>query len=205
MPFIRKISTSGLDDDLLLNRFRKTADANLLAELFDRYIEMIYAVCIRYLEDRELSKDAVMEIFHQLSDKLARHEVGNFRSWLYTVAKNHCLMQLRSAARYKKVNIDDSHVQFESDMHPSSENEKEMQFTRLSDCFDQLNAEQKQVIDLFYLQEKCYNDIVVISGFEWNKVRSLVQNGRRNLKICMDKKQYDTAENASRKEPAKNK
>lgn len=128
-----------------------------------------------------------MEIFEELTIKLKKHEVDNFKSWLYTLAKNHCLMKLRSMSKHKVVYIDEASMQLKEELHLNGVNEKEFQLQRMSACLDKLVSEQKITIELFYLQEKCYNEICDITGLEWNKVRSLIQNGRRNLKICMDK------------------
>jgi RNA polymerase sigma factor (sigma-70 family) len=186
LAFIHNISPSAADDNDLVLQFRQTGDIKLLGALYDRYLELVYGVCLKYLKETESAKDAVMEIFIQLGDKLNRHEVANFRSWLYSVAKNHCLMQLRSASKVKAVNFDEGIMQLQAEMHPPDGNEKEWQLDQLTKCMETLPADQKQIVSLFYLQEKCYKEIAEISGFEWNRVRSLVQNGRRNLKICMD-------------------
>ena len=159
----------------------------MLAQLYQPYMDLCYAVAIRYLKDSDSAKDAVMELFEELAEKLKKHEVSNFRSWLYTVIKNHCLMKLRSQARKKSVNLDDNVVYLKEVMHQDDVNEKEWQLQQMTNCIETLVADQKRAIDLFYLQEKCYNEIADITGLDWNKVRSLIQNGRRNLKICMDK------------------
>jgi RNA polymerase sigma-70 factor (ECF subfamily) len=185
LSILRNI-TSVTDDAVLIERFKSTGDINLLAELYQRYMDLAYAVALKYLKDAEASKDAVMEVFEELVVKLKRHEVTNFRSWLYTLVKNHCLMKLRSASRNKSVNLDENNMQLKEDLHQEVD-EKEWQLQQMSDCIGKLAAEQKLTIELFYLQEKCYKEITQITGLEWNKVRSLIQNGRRNLKICMDK------------------
>ena len=185
MRILRNISTSG-DDSFLIERFKSTGDLNLLAELYGRYMELAYAVSIKYLKDTEASKDAVMEVFEELVDKLKKHDVNNFRSWLYTLVKNYCLMKLRSASRNKSVILDENSMQLKEDLHQEVD-EKEWQLQKMSDCIGKLVAEQKLTIELFYLQQKCYKEITEITGLDWNKVRSLIQNGRRNLKLCMDK------------------
>ena len=185
MAFKRNISGTVAGDAELVERYRLTGQSELLAELYGRYMELVYAVCIKYLRDTELSKDAVMDIYEELVHKLPKHEVSNFRSWLYSVARNHCLMKIRSANK-PVINIDEDRMQLVAESHQEDE-DKEGQFVILSDCLQKLPAEQKNVIDLFYLQQQCYNDIVKQTGYEWNRVRSLVQNGRRNLKICMEK------------------
>ena len=159
----------------------------VLASLYQRYMDLVYGVCLKYLHDRDASKDAVMQIFEELVEKLRRHEVGNFKSWLHTVARNHCLMQLRSGKNKKTVEISPDIMQNNEELHLNGEMEKELEMKKLERCLQTLSTEQKQTVELFYLQQKCYNEIVEMTGLEWNKVRSLIQNGRRNLKICMDK------------------
>ena len=130
-----------------------------------------------------------MEIFEELAAKLIKHEVTNFKGWLYTVARNHCLMQLRSARHRKVRSFDPELVQTGDEMHLTDIMEKEARLNQLSDCIETLSADQKSVVSLFYLESKCYKEIETITGFDWNKVRSLIQNGRRNLRSCMQRKE----------------
>jgi len=183
---LRNIS-SVTDDDSLISRYKESGDLEVLATLYQRYMELAYAVSLKYLKDSEASKDAVMEVFEELIEKLKKHEVANFRSWLYTVVKNHCLMKLRASSRNKSVNLDENGMQFREELHQEDINEKEWQLQQMSDCIGKLADEQKRMIELFYLHQKCYKEITEITGLDWNRVRSLIQNGRRNLKICMDK------------------
>jgi RNA polymerase sigma-70 factor (ECF subfamily) len=188
LAFIRNISAENVDDKELVASFKESGDENIVVVLYDRYIEMIYGVCVKYLQDSEAAKDAVMEVYSQLSSKLQKHEVLNFKSWLYTLAKNHCLMQLRSASSKKTISLEENIMHLSPQMHQEDGTEKEFQLNQLNDCMQTLSAEQKLVIDLFYLQERSYKEIAELKQMDWNKVRSLVQNGRRNLKICMDRK-----------------
>jgi RNA polymerase sigma-70 factor (ECF subfamily) len=131
----------------------------------------------------------VIAIYEELVPKLLKHEVDNFKGWLYTLAKNHCLMRLRSQKKGVTVNFDVELMQSEENVHLNGEFDKEENFRKLDYCLGQLQDEQKKVIELFYLEGKCYNEITAITGIEWNKVRSFIQNGRRNLKICMESAQ----------------
>ena len=187
MSFLKNISTPSATDTELVALYKQSGDLKILGSLYERYMELVYGVCLKYLEDTEASKDAVMQVFEELVEKLKKHEVNNFKGWLHTLAKNHCLMKLRSGKNKKIVSIDLSLVQSEDELHLNGELKKEEEFKKLERCIQTLSVEQKQAIELFYLQEKCYDDIVVIMGLGWNKVRSLIQNGRRNLKICMEK------------------
>ena len=187
MHFLKNISASSATDAELVSLYRQSSDLKILGSLYERYMELVYGVCLKYLEDAEAAKDAVMQVFEELVQKLQKHEVNNFKAWLHTVAKNHCLMKLRSMKNKKTASIDISLVQSADELHLNGELQKEEEFKKLEQCLQTLSPEQKQAIELFYLREKCYDDIVAVTGLDWNKVRSLIQNGRRNLKICMEK------------------
>ena len=157
-----------------------------MGELYQRYMELVYGVCLKYLKDSESSRDSVMQIFEELVVKLKKHDVENFKSWLYQVAKNYCLMQLRTPKNLKTVELPSSLMQNEENVHLNGVLENEENFKKLELCLGTLSDEQRQMINLFYLEGKCYNEIVEITGHEWNQVRSFIQNGRRNLKLCME-------------------
>jgi len=177
---------AGTDAELLL-LFKDSGNQDVLAKLYLRYTDLVYGTCLKYLKDGESAKDAVMNIYHELVRKLPNHEVENFKSWLYVLAKNHCLMQLRAAKKMVTVEFQPGLMQSEDFEHLDTVLEREQDFKKLEYCMGQLPDEQKQGIQLFYLENKCYNEIVEQTSMEWNKVRSLIQNGRRNLKICMEK------------------
>ena len=159
----------------------------VLGELYQRYMDLVYGVCLKYFKESEKSKDAVINIFEELVSKLKKHEVENFKGWLHQVAKNHCLMQLRTPKNMKTVEFNNEFVQNEDSVHLNGVLEKEENFLKLEYCLSTLTDEQQKAIRLFYLEGKCYNEIVELTGQEWNQVRSFIQNGRRNLKLCMDR------------------
>ena len=187
MSFLKNISNTDRTDSELIAAYKASGNVHLLGSLYERYMDLIYGVCLKYLKEAEPAKDAVMQIFEELVQKLHKHEVENFKSWLYTLAKNHCLMQLRTPRNLKTIEIDPSLMQSEDETHLNGMWQKEDEFRKLEKCLQVLSAEQKQSVELFYLQNKCYKEIADITGADWNKVRSLIQNGRRNLKICMEK------------------
>jgi RNA polymerase sigma-70 factor (ECF subfamily) len=196
LAFIRNISTSNATDQELVVRYKQSADPNLVGELYQRYMDLVYGVCLKYLKQAENAQDSPIAIFEELLVKLQKHEVENFRAWLYTLAKNHCLMRLRSEKKSPVVNYDVTLVQSEENVHLNGELDKEENFRKLDYCMAQLQEEQRKMIGLFYLEGKCYNEIAELTGTDWNKVRSYIQNGRRNLKICMDsQKAKSVAEN----------
>lgn len=186
MAFLKHISSSPLTDVELVSAYKQSGDLNIVGELFQRYMELVYGVCLKYLKNPDNAQDSVISIFEELVVKLQKHQVDNFKGWLYTLSKNHCLMRLRSEKRQTIVNFDVELMQSEENVHLNGELEKEENFKKLDYCLGQLQSEQRRVIELFYLQSKCYNEIAEITAIEWKKVRSYIQNGRRNLKICMD-------------------
>ena len=177
--------TDAANDDALLKRYRQSGDLAVLAEMFQGYARMIYFVCYRYLQDGEQSKDAVMQIFEELIRKVNQQEIKQFSSWLYVLSRNYCLMQLRAAKKMQYTTLDEF-VELPIDLHQVAEN-KEKQLTDLERCMEKLPEAQKQSIDLFFLNEKCYKEITGITGYSLNEVKSYIQNGKRNLKICMEK------------------
>jgi RNA polymerase sigma-70 factor (ECF subfamily) len=187
--FLKKISADTVTDAELILRYKNTGNLEILGQLYQQYMDLVYGVCLKYFKETERSKDAVMQIFEELVVKLKKHEVENFKSWLYRLTKNHCLMQLRTPRNLKTVDIPESLMQSEENMHLDGMLEKEENFQRLEYCLTTLTNEQRKAVQLFYLEGKCYNEIVELMGQEWNQVRSFIQNGRRNLKICMEKKE----------------
>ena len=187
MAFLKNIPTNELPDKELVNLFRTSGNMDVLAVLFQRHMDLLYGVCLKYLKQPETAKDAVMQIFEELVAKLPRHEVENFKSWLYTLAKNHCLMQLRTPKNLKTTEFNPDSMQLEEEVHLNGIQLKEENLQKLERCLETLSIEQKKAVELFYLQNKCYKEIAEATGIDWNKVRSFIQNGRRNLKICMEK------------------
>jgi RNA polymerase sigma factor (sigma-70 family) len=174
------------NDHELVNQYRQDGDIRVLGELYRRYMDLVYAVCLKYLKEPAEAQDAVMGIFEELVKKLRKHEVSHFKGWLYIVAKNHCLMALLSKKQMPLTQMPEF-MQLAENPHLENVFEKELNLSRLSKCIESLSPDQKHTVQLFYLEEKSYKEIAGITQTEWNKVRSLVQNARRNLKICMDK------------------
>lgn len=187
MAFIKTIPRNELPDKELADLFRTSGNMDVLAVLFQRYMDLLYGVCLKYLKQPEAAKDAVMQIFEELVQKLPKHEVDNFKSWLYTLAKNYCLMQLRTPKNLKTVEFKTDSMHLEEELHLNGVLVREENLQKLERCLQTLSEEQKVSVELFYLQNKCYKEIAESTGLDWNKVRSYIQNGRRNLKICMDK------------------
>lgn len=187
--FLRKASNE--TDEELLQRYQSTQNLKWLSVLYLRYTSLVYGVCLKYLKDRDEAKDAVMQIHEKLITSLLKHKVDNFKSWLYVNARNHCLMQLRSQKGKIKEEISPFLMENAVETHLASdgymdEPKLENDVKKLEKCIETLAGPQKNCVQLFYLQEKCYKEVADETGFDLNQVKSYIQNGKRNLKICME-------------------
>ena len=179
-------------DEDLLKEFRSSGDLELLGQLYSGYMHLVYGVCLKYFKDRDESMDAVMQIFEKLISEIPKHDIENFRSWLHVVTKNYCLMQIRShKSRSEKHNewIEDSQVFMENitELHPIDDEEADLE-KALQDCIEKLKDEQKECIKQFYYDNRCYNEIAVNLNLDEKKVKSHLQNGKRNLKLCIEER-----------------
>ena len=176
-------------DEELLQQFKRTGSLDTLGELYSRYMHLIYGVALKYLESRDEAKDAVMQIFEKLVADLPQQEVRNFKSWLYVLTKNHCLMQIRSqksaAGRLEGYKIEHEFMESEEELHPIDKEEHSVE-DALKKCIEQLKNEQKQCIKLFYYEKRCYQEIAEELRIDEKKVKSYLQNGKRNLRICLE-------------------
>ena len=177
-----------LTDEQIIDRYKQSSDKNLVGELYKRYTRFVYLVAMKYLKNEERSQDSVMLIFEKLFDDFHKHQIEKFKPWLHTVTRNHCLALLRKdqSLMKKEKNFQiESDIFMESgeDLHLEGINNTEKHIDCLKEAIQTLNDEQKICIEMFYIQEKSYKEIVDETGFDENKVKSYIQNGKRNLKI----------------------
>lgn len=183
--FIRQRPVADTDEDLLA-KYKASGSLAHLGALYDRYLEQVYGVALRYLQDEALAEDAVMAIFETLVPKAMQHEVHEFRPWLYVLAKNHCLMQLRRDRKKNTLTLDAESVHLPAPAHPlDAEEEAAATSAELQRCLDKLSAQQRQCVEWFYYEGRSYHEISGLCGEDAGRVRSHIQNGRRNLRICM--------------------
>ena len=171
----------------MIAQYKSSGDLNVLGILYNKYMHLVFGVCVNYLKDEEESRDAVMQIFEELVVKLRVHEVQNFKSWLHVLARNYCLMAIRKKSKSNTVSLEDVVMENIEFVHLDIEDAKETKLTIMEKCMESLTEEQRVSVDLFYLQEKCYKEIVDVTGYDLTKVKSYIQNGKRNLKNCIEK------------------
>jgi RNA polymerase sigma factor (sigma-70 family) len=188
-----KISTniSNLSDIALIDLYKDKGDKGIVGELYKRYTRFAFSICMKYLRDEEASKDAAMQVFEKLFVDLKKHQIANFKSWLHSVLKNHCLHIIRDKA-YKlakeKEAIDSfgNLVENKFQLYQDNEDGFEEKIDNLEMELCNLSHEQRSCIELFYLKDKCYQEVVEITGYTMNQVKSHIQNGKRNLKISLE-------------------
>ena len=175
-------------DQELLDHYWNDHDNQWLGILFERYTMLLFGVCMKYLKDEEEAKDAVQQIFLKIITELQRYRVQYFKSWLYMIAKNYCLMKLRDK-QGRPAEIHDIHIPDEHDITDKYGHlEKERKLQLLSECLNELNPEQKQCVTLFFLEKRTYQEIGAETGYSLMQVKSYIQNGKRNLKLLLEKK-----------------
>lgn len=175
------------DADLLL-RFKHDGNSEWLGILLQRYTLLLFGVCLKYLKNEEEAKDAVQQIFLKVLTEAERHNVDFFKSWLYTVAKNYCLMRLREQQGKGWKELTDNLAPRHEDLKKLDLLEDEATYAFLEQALQELPPEQQHCIILFYLQKKSYQQISAQTGFSLLQVKSYIQNGKRNLRLAIEKK-----------------
>ena len=178
-----------LTDIDLLKHYQRTSDMSYLGTLYQRYTDLVYGVCYKYLQDTGKAEDAVMGIFEHLAEKLKKAEApDSFKAWLYVVVKNFCLTELRKKTPVVVADSEPSLMQISDYMHPMEETEqKETLLKAMEACLETLNEQQKTCIRLFYWEDLSYKHIADSLGETLGTIRSHIQNGRRNIRVCMEK------------------
>ncbi len=180
-------------DDALLRAFNASGQLIHLSELYGRYVELTYGLCLKYLKNEKTAEDAVMDIFEALVKKVPNHDIHNFKSWLYTFSRNHCLMYLRKHKKEKIQNFAPNIMYSLEELHPLDDGDEEMLErdkveAHLKECLEALVSEQRKCVTLFYYENKSYKEIAAERKWKVGKVRSFIQNGRRNLKNCIERR-----------------
>ncbi len=178
-----------IEDKELLQRYYRDLDNDWLGILLQRYTMLLLGVCMKYLKNEEDAKDSVQQVFLKVIRDLPKYKVDYFKSWLYMVAKNHCLMKLRDKGTYT-VEIAEHLIAADPEKKDiDAAIVKDRQLDQLEMALKELNKEQQLCVTLFYLKKQTYQQISEQTGFNTMQVKSHIQNGKRNLKILMQRMQ----------------
>lgn len=175
-------------DDELLTRYRTDGRTEHLAELYTRYTELVYGMALHYLRNRADAEDAVMQLFEELIAKVRHHEIRHFRNWLHSVCRNLCLMRLRQAGKMPPAELPNELPDDGQLVDLLADEERRLRIAEALDrCLERLPEPQQRSIRLFFFDRCSYADIAAVTAWHLKSVRSYIQNGKRNLKICLEK------------------
>lgn len=183
--YVRKLS-----DEDIVSLYKEKQWTNCIDELYQRYSHMVFGVCLKYVKQIENAEDLTLSLFASLTDKLLHHQVQHFKSWLYVSARNSSLMFLRANKISLELKVDDL-LYDDSDQQLDEKLEKDELIESLVMVFEELKQEQRICIQLFYLQKKSYEEVAKITNYSMKEVKSHLQNGRRNLKLLLEKRKED--------------
>lgn len=176
---------SQLTDEQLIEQIKSSGDRDGFRFIYERYSHVILGWCMRYLKQQAASEDATMDIMEQLIKNIDRYNISNFKNWLFLLTRNHCFQKLRGKTTVLMEDlsqIDDGFMESDGEEHLKTERIEEA----LHEEIENLNQEQKECIVLFYLKKKSYKEIVDLTGYEMSKVKSHIQNGKRNLRLSLE-------------------
>ncbi len=179
------------DEELVLDYYN-TGNKDLVGQLFEKHVKTVFGVCLFYFKDKDVAKDAVMQIFEKLITELKKTEIKNFKGWLSFVVRNYCISEIRK--NKNKYRLPEKYLEFEVSEALLDEEEKiamvndDLMMDHLQTCLPELKENQRVCIDLFYLKGQTYQQICGKTKFSLNEVKSYIQNGKRNLKLLIEEK-----------------
>jgi RNA polymerase sigma factor (sigma-70 family) len=170
------------DEELVL-LFQQERTTLCIGLLYERYGHLVMGVAMKYLKNEVEAQDVTMQTFEELPDKLRKHSIQHFKSWLYIVAKNNCFMLLRQQG--KKTSVEYSEHFDQAELLQDNE-QKEQQLQLLENAIEKLKQEQKECVKMFFFEDKSYQQISEVTGMNLKKVKSAIQNGKRNIKLQLE-------------------
>lgn len=184
---LNKTDISRLTDEELLLQYYRTGDSEHFGTLYNRYIPLVYGLCLKYLQNADRAEDATMQLFEDLLKKIKNYDIKVFKTWLYSVAKNHCFQILRKKDREVPLNSDMLIMESDPILHLFNEDDNSDRLAALNKCIEKLPDPQRVSILKFFMEELSYAEIVDVTGYQLKSVKSYIQNAKRNLKICIEK------------------
>ena len=184
-----------ISDNELLDYYYQGKDQRWIGILLERYTMLLLGVCMKYMKNEEEAKDCVQQIFLKVLMEVSKYKVDYFKSWLYMVAKNHCLMKLRNKQGRNQRELDEQTAIAVPETDKDALLNNEQTYSLLEEAIEELNEEQKLCVTLFYLKKNSYQQITEKTGFSLMQVKSYIQNGKRNLKLLLEKKLKSKKEN----------
>ena len=177
-------------DEELLKHYKQSGNKELFADLFKKHVSVVYGTCLFYLQDKDEAQDATMQLFEKLLLDINNREIENFKGWLSFVVRNHCISIIRknksqnkNLKSYHEFEYEDVNYETEEKINAVSD---DAMLENMKQCLPQLKENQRLCVELFYLNNKSYQDIANETGFSLNEIKSYIQNGKRNLKLLLE-------------------
>jgi len=177
-------------DEELLKHYKQSGNKDLFADLFKKHVSVVYGTCLFYLQDKDEAQDATMQLFEKLMLDINNREIDNFKGWLSFVVRNHCISiirknksQSKNIKSYYEFEYEDANYETEEKINTVSD---DVMLENMKQCLPKLKENQRLCVELFYLNNKSYQDIANQTGFTLNEVKSYIQNGKRNLKLLLE-------------------
>lgn len=177
-------------DEELLKHYKQSGNKDLFADLFKKHVSVVYGTCLFYLQDKDEAQDATMQLFEKLMLDINTREIDNFKGWLSFVVRNHCISIIRknksqnkNIKSYYEFEYEDANYETEEKINTVSD---DVMLENMKQCLPKLKENQRLCVELFYLNNKSYQDIANQTGFTLNEIKSYIQNGKRNLKLLLE-------------------
>jgi RNA polymerase sigma-70 factor (ECF subfamily) len=177
-------------DEELLKHYKQSGNKDLFADLFKKHVSVVYGTCLFYLQDKDEAQDATMQLFEKLMLDINNREIDNFKGWLSFVVRNHCISIIRknksqnkNIKSYYEFEYEDANYVTEEKINTVSD---DVMLENMKQCLPKLKENQRLCVELFYLNDKSYQDIANQTGFTLNEIKSYIQNGKRNLKLLIE-------------------
>lgn len=182
---IRKYSA--WSDDELVKSYQKSGDVARIAVLFDRYADVISLICLNYLKNKQDAEDSFMDLFEQVCQDLKKTEVTHFSAWMNAVVRHHCLKVKRQREKWTTTGVEEHAEDTWKEEFSFHEENAPNSSRAIENAMLTLKPDQAKCIHLFYTEQKSYKEISEMLDLDMNTVKSHIQNGKRKLKIELEK------------------
>ena len=177
-------------DEELLKHYKESGNKELFADLFKKHVSVVYGTCLYYLQDKAEAQDATMQLFERLMLDINNREIDNFKGWLSFVVRNHCISLIRKNKSYQKNMKSYGDFEYEDTTYETEEKiqsvSDDVMIEHMKLSLPKLKEGQRICLELFYLQNKSYQDIANETKYTLNEIKSYIQNGKRNLKLLLE-------------------
>tara|TARA_Y100000385_G_scaffold268445_1_gene305488 strand:+ start:1212 stop:1814 length:603 start_codon:yes stop_codon:yes gene_type:complete len=186
-----KLTEKGVRDLKLIRRALENGDTTAYNELLKLYRDPLYFMLYEKVNDKELAKDLTIESLGKAFNKLHLYTpTYTFSTWLFTVARNHCIDYLRKN-RLTTISIDKIILNNEgkassldlksSDLNPEQKLEKKQRIAMLRQVVDSLKPNYRTLVKLRYFKEMTYDEIAIKLDIPIGTVKAQLHRSREQL------------------------